>query len=68
MFGNQQNRQVLTNAAASAGESFTSNAEKRELLVLKDTMLRYILANTTRIISGIHLRMQEPLLPRDWVA
>ncbi|XP_071577117.1 LOW QUALITY PROTEIN: prohormone-2 [Temnothorax nylanderi] len=30
MFGNQQNRQVA-NAAATAGESFTSNAEKRTL-------------------------------------
>lgn len=32
MFGNQQNRQAA-NAAAAAGESFTSNAEKRKLLV-----------------------------------
>lgn len=30
MFGNQQNRQAA-NAVAAAGESFTSNTEKREL-------------------------------------
>jgi len=33
MFGNQQNRHDNIADAVAAGESFTSNAEKRELLV-----------------------------------
>lgn len=65
MFGNQQNRQAA-NAAAATGESFVSNAEKRELLpALKDRML----ANT---VGGLSLefisRKQEPSLPRAWEA
>jgi len=35
MFGNQQNHQ-----ANVAGESFTSNAEKREYIVINITLLR----------------------------
>lgn len=54
MFGNQQNRQVAKAAAASsvAGESFTSNAEKRELLVKK---IQCYATFCTRTILGIHL-------------
>lgn len=51
MFGNQQNRQAANAAAvaAAAGESFTSNAEKRgELYLLKDTMPRDVLTNAVR--------------------